>query len=402
MMKLLSALAFIAKYILIGLGIAALLVLLMPEKFNLNRLIDFNSQTQTEAQIQALKPTSDPATLIAKAKAAVVTLQVGSKAYPINSRQCFDNVRNHSSEQNACTFVNNGSGVIIDKEGYLITSAHVVTFSSRGQIFDQAESIIVSFNDSKTHSATIVGIDRESDLALLKLNNPNNLIEHFLPLATNKNTQVGETVYAIGTPYMGFEQTVTSGIISAKFFAKVSNYLQTDAQLRSGNSGGALINANGDLIGITQLSTQEVSGEQLLQNFAITAPDVARIASQLKQYGKVKRGWLGFSGDMSINLASISQERQLNTQQVAELESAIKQLPFGLGIVVTGLHANGPAEQAGLQLFDIVTKVNELPLYNSTDLLGAIWNKAPDDRVTVTYWRNGQEFKTEVVLGTKS
>ncbi len=389
MMKFFSSLVFIAKYILIGLGIAALFIVFMPDRFGIKSTKESNLLPQKTAIVD----------LIGEIRSAVVTLQAQSKPYPINSVMCLDGVRQFSQHQNACLYSNNGSGVIIDNQGHLVTSAHVVTFfSARGKTSDAAKTILVEFANGQKTTAKLLGFDLESDLALLKLPHATN---HFLPLSDLHSSRVGESVYAIGTPYMGFKQTVTSGIISARFFAKVSNYIQTDAQLRSGNSGGALINEQGQLIGITQLSAQELSGEKVFQNFAIEAGDVARIVKQLKTYGQVKRGWLGLNGDMSINLASIARENQLSDEQIAELRSEIKQLPFGMGIVVTGIDANGPADQAGLQVLDVVTKVNGKPIYNTSDLLGAIWNKSPNDKVTVSYWRHGKKQQTEVVLGDK-
>ncbi len=387
-MKFFSSLTFIAKYILIGLGFAALSVLLMPNRFGFS----FNQQ-ETVIPIKPVNTTE----MLATAKAAVVTLQVQSKAYPINSRQCFESVQSFNNQQNACRFFNNGSGVIIDQQGHLVTSAHVVTFTSRGQVFDQAETLLVEFSDGLKTTAEIVGLDLESDIALLKVASDKT---PFLPLSS-KDSQVGDPIYAIGTPYMGFHQTVTSGIVSAKFFAKVSNYMQIDAPLRTGNSGGALINTKGELVGITQLSTQEGSEEKLLQSFAIASSDVAVIVEQLQTNGEVARGWLGLNGEMSLNLESIVQENQLSNEQTNKLKDEISKLPFSQGIVVTGINRGGPADEAGLQVLDIVTEVNGKPLYSTSDLLGAIWNKKPDDKVHVTYFRNGNQSQTEVILGTK-
>ncbi len=387
-MKILSSLAFIAKYILIGLGIAALLVLLIPNRFG----VSLQNKNEHKEHSQPNTPA-----IIAQASPAVATLQVQSKTYPINSRQCFEGVRNYQNNQNACQFFNQGSGVIIDQQGHLVTSAHVVTFSLRGQVFDQAESVLVEFFDGQKTTAEIIGLDLQSDIALLKVATNKT---PYLNLS-NDEVQVGESIYAIGTPYMGFPQTVTSGIVSAKFFAKVSNYLQVDAQLRTGNSGGALINSKGELVGITQLSTQDVSGEKVFQNFAIAAPDVSDIVNQLKQSGEVSRGWLGLNGDMSTNIESIAKEAQLTTEQTTKLKSEISSLPFGQGIVITAINAGGPADQVGLQEFDIVTEVNGKAIYNTSDLLGAIWNKKPNDKVTVTYWRAGIKSQLEVTLGSK-
>lgn len=414
-MKIIKNLTFIAQYLLMGLGFAALLILLMPEQFGWQKI---NSQAALKPlQADSSKPNSNEESafiaateMLKAARQAVVTLQVRSKNYPINSQPCFYGVRAHNQNQNACSYFNSGSGVIIDQAGHIVTNAHVITFSARGQVFDQAETILVEFIDGKKAKATIKGIDLESDLALLKIDlktNPTLGEEmNFLPLTPITQAQIGEPIYAIGTPYMGFQQTVTSGIVSAKFFSRVSNYLQIDAELRTGNSGGALINTKGKLVGITQLSTQATSnqegtGEKILQNFAIAVHDVARVVEQLKEFGEVKRGKLGLNGDMSINLDSIISEKQLSPEFAQKLQQDIEKLPFGLGIVVTGIDANGAAEKAGIKEFDIVTQVNNQPIYNSNDLLGAIWNKKPNEKVQVTYWRNGRKAETEVFLGAK-
>lgn len=385
-MQFLTFIGYIVKYLLVGLGIAALFIVFIPGRFSIND----NSQktVQTEVQpIQQVTPFSGYSDMLEKARPAVVSIQARSPLIPLNDPECRNNLRAAPTGTNACAFLNNGSGVFIDQQGHIVTNAHVL---------DKAESIIVEMIDGQRLSAQLIGLDKDSDLALIKVNYQP---EYILPLATEDQSRVGDIVFAIGTPYMAFEQTVTQGIISAKFFSRVSHYIQTDAALRSGNSGGALVNSAGELVGITALSSRDESGEKTYQNFAIVAADVQHVVQELQKNGKVQRGWLGLNGDMTINFRSIVQEMNLSAQQQQTLASYIEQLPFGQGIVITALNGNGPADKAGLQPLDIITQVNEQPINSTADMMAAIWNLPPEAKITVEYYREGNKAETDVILG---
>lgn len=388
-MKLLEFFGFIIKYLLIGLGIAALFIVFMPDRFSSQHDETHKPAQQIQPPLEGNTQQQGFADMLEAVTPAVVGIKARSQAFPLNSEACSSRLQALPPETNACAFLNNGSGVFIDNDGHLVTNAHVL---------DKAATIVVELKSGQQLKASIVGIDVDSDIALLKVDAKP---AHFLPLPDTDSSRVGDWVFAIGTPNMAFNQTVTQGIISSKFFSRVSHYIQTDAALRPGNSGGALVNAQGELIGITSLSTQNEQGEKHYQSYAIVASNVAHVVEQLKAYGEVRRGWLGLDGDMTINLDSISMELNLNPEQKEQLQQRINQLPYGKGIVVTGINPQGPADQAQLQPLDIITKVNGKPIYNSIDLISSIWNLPPDSTVTIEYMRAGERRTQDIVLGQR-
>lgn len=385
-MQFLTFIGYIVKYLLVGLGIAALFIVFIPGRFSINSTNEPVNQTQAQPAQQTL-PFTGYADMLDKVKPAVVSIQARSKLYPFNDPECRNSLRAVPAGTNACAFLNNGSGVFIDSDGHIVTNAHVL---------DKAESVIIELLDGKKFAAQLVGLDKDSDLALLKVDHQP---DHFLTLDSEDHSRVGDIVFAIGTPYMAFEQTVTQGIISAKFFSRVSHYIQTDAALRSGNSGGALVNSQGKLVGITALSSRDESGEKTYQNFAIAAADVHHVVKELLDNGQVQRGWLGLNGDMTINFRSIVQEMNLSPEQQQTLASHIEQLPFGQGIVITAINGNGPADKAGLKSLDIITEVNGQSINSTADMMAAIWNFPPKTKVDIEYYRNGKRETTEVILG---
>ena len=386
-MKLLEFLGFIVKYLLIGLGIAALFIVFMPDRFSSQ---EKQSPQKTQPMAESPKVQHGFANMLANVTPAVVGIKARSQAFPLNSEACSSRLQALPPETNACAFLNNGSGVFIDDSGHLVTNAHVL---------DKASTIIVELKSGQQLKAEIVGVDVDSDIALIKVDAEPS---HYLPLPEGDSSQVGDWVFAIGTPNMAFNQTVTQGIISSKFFSRVSHYIQTDAALRPGNSGGALVNAEGELVGITSLSTQSEQGDKLYQSYAIVANNVAHVVEQLKEHGQVRRGWLGLDGDMTINLDSISLELALTPEQKQQLQSRIGQLPYGKGIVITGINTEGPADQAGLKPLDIITKVNGEPIYNSIDLISAIWNLPPQSSVDIEFMRGDEMLNQEITLGQRS
>ena len=188
-----------------------------------------------------------------------------------------------------------GSGVIISPDGYIVTNNHVITGAS---------SVQVTLNDNKTYKAEIIGTDSSSDIALLKIKTDEKL--PFLTFADSDNTQIGEWVLAVGNPF-NLTSTVTAGIISAKARnlgniqnGKVESYIQTDAAVNSGNSGGALVNLNGDLIGINTAIASSNSGTFMGYSFAVPSNIAKKVVEDLIEYGNVQKGVLGVSG-MELN-----------------------------------------------------------------------------------------------------
>ena len=268
---------------------------------------------------------------------------------------------------------NFGSGVIINKSGYILTNAHVVKDLS---------SIKVTLTDRREYTAKLIGADDKSDIALLKIEASD------LPVATLGNSgslKTGEWVVAIGAPF-GFENSVTAGIVSAKNRAlpqeNYTPFIQTDVAINPGNSGGPLYNLKGEVIGInSQIYSR--SGGFMGISFAIPIEVAINVAEQLKATGKVERGQLGI----------VIQEV---THDLAK--------SFGLdkptGALISNVLDGGPAQQAGLQVGDIIRSVNGEEVQVSTDLPMTIGALAPGKKIILGIWRKGQEIEVEIVLGS--
>lgn len=268
-----------------------------------------------------------------------------------------------------------GSGVIIHPQGYLLTNNHVI----RG-----ADEILVLLQDGREALATVIGTDPESDLAVLKIDLDN---LETISIGDPSQAMVGDVVLAIGNPY-GFGQTVTQGIISAtgRYGLKLStyeNFIQTDAAINPGNSGGALIDAKGNLLGINTAIYTKTGGSQGIG--LATPSDLAlRIMSDLVQYGKVIRGWLGIEVQ-AINLAMAQSN----------------QLPFNNGVVITGTAEGGPADQSGLMTGDIITTINGQPIGDGHAGMNFIAATRPGETVAVMIKREGKAMNINAVVGSR-
>jgi len=270
---------------------------------------------------------------------------------------------------------NEGSGVIVDPEGYIITNYHVIKDA-------QALSILLS-DDRTTSNVTIVGVDQEADIAILKIDLPN-LIS--MPWGNSDALEVGEAVLAIGNPY-GFFQTVTAGIVSGKerfntdSSYKPREFLQTDAAINPGNSGGPLINIRGELVGInTAIYGETYQGI----SFAIPSVLVRRIYEEIRKNGKVSYGWLGVS--MSPFPAFES------TQQGARR---------ALGVEISTVAPDSPAKQAGIKPGDIITNWDGLDIRNTSQLYHNILFTKPESEVTVKFLRDDQPGEIQVQVGKR-
>lgn len=266
-----------------------------------------------------------------------------------------------------------GSGVIVDaKHGYILTNAHVV---------EDAKSVIVTLNDSRHFNAKIIGMDKASDIALLRIN-AKKLIA--MPIGNSNNLKVGDIVAAIGNPY-GLNQTVSSGIVSALGrsalgIENLENFIQTDASINPGNSGGALVNGQGQLIGINTAILAPSRGSVGI-GFAIPSNIAKSVAMQLIQFGDVKRGALGVGAqDMTPELAAAF---HLNSTKSA---------------VVTEVMPNSPAEKAGLQIGDIIVAVNGTAVNNANDVVNAIAFLRVNSKASIAILRNNKPLTLSATI----
>ncbi len=268
-----------------------------------------------------------------------------------------------------------GSGVIINPNGYLLTNNHVIS---------GADEILVLLQDGREALATVIGTDPESDLAVLKIGLDN---LETITIGDPSQAMIGDVVLAIGNPY-GFGQTVTQGIISAtgRYGLRLStyeNFIQTDAAINPGNSGGALVDAQGKLLGINTAIYTKTGGSQGIG--LATPSDLAlRIMSDLIQYGKVIRGWLG-----------------IEVQALSPSAAQTYQLPFNNGVVITGTYQGGPADESGLQGGDIITLINGQPVGDGHAAMNFIAATRPGETVGIDILRDGKAINVSAVVGSR-
>ncbi len=263
-----------------------------------------------------------------------------------------------------------GSGVIISRAGYILTNYHVIR---------DADAIQVDLADGRTASARVVGVDPDTDLALLQIALP-----HLKPIHMGRSDDlhVGDVVLAIGDPY-GVGQTVTQGIVSALGRSQLGlstfeNFIQTDAAINPGNSGGALVNTRGQLVGINTALFSPSGGSNGI-GFAIPVNLARGVMKQLIAYGRVRRGYLGV-------------EPQDITPQLAQAF----QLKSTAGFIITSVARGGPADKAGLMPGDVIQTIDGDPVDNSRDALNRIAGKPPGTLVVLGGVRRGKSFHVEV------
>lgn len=268
--------------------------------------------------------------------------------------------------------VGTGSGVIISEDGYIVTNNHVIK---------DASEIEITLNNKKSYPAKVIGTDSKLDIALLKITADEKL--PYSVFANSDAIKIGEWVLAVGNPY-NLNSTVTAGIISAKARnlddSGIQSFIQTDAAVNPGNSGGALVNTRGELIGInTMISSQ--TGSYVGYSFAIPSNNARKIIEDLMEFGNVQRGVLGVEGG------------ELNAKASKEL--GVKETQ---GFYINKVQKNSGAEKAGLLKGDIIIKLDNQNISTFADLSGYINTKRPEDKVEVTFLRAGKTNVETVVL----
>ena len=270
--------------------------------------------------------------------------------------------------------IGSGSGVIISPDGYIITNDHVI---------EGASDIEVTINNNKVYKALLVGSDPYTDIAVLKIESKSPL--NYIPFGDSELIKVGEWVLAVGNPF-NLNSTVTAGIVSAKsrdlnkLDRKNQSFIQTDAAVNQGNSGGALINTKGDLIGINTAITS-LTGGFVGYSFAVPSNLARKVFEDLLEYGNVQKGLLGVTGNaLDQNLA----ERL----KINETE----------GFYVNDVESNLGAEKAGIIKNDIIIQIDNVKINKFSDMSGYLSTKRPGNSVKVRYIRSGKTFTTNVVL----
>ena len=278
------------------------------------------------------------------------------------------------------TFQAAGSGFIITEDGYILTNHHVV---------EDSDTVTVATFDDETYDAKVIGYDESNDIAILKIE-----AENLKPvtIGDSDKLRVGDTVYAIGNPLGELTFSLTHGIVSAlsrnvTTGSHTMNLIQTDCAINSGNSGGALFNSRGEVVGITnaKYSASGFTSEAEIDNvgFAIPVNSVTRIVTSIIENGYVLKPYIG------ITVAPLSDE----TASITGIKA---------GAVVQDVTEGAPAEQAGIKVHDVIVKIDDLDVKDSNTLVQAVAKANPGDVKTFTVYRQGQEMQLDVVIGSKT
>ncbi len=279
-----------------------------------------------------------------------------------------------------------GSGVVITGDGYIVTNNHVI---------ENADEIDVTLNNKKSYKAELIGADPSSDLAVLKINGSSSNNFPYMVWGNSDEVKLGQWVLAIGYPWT-LDVTVTAGIVSAKARSlglnksksatPIESFIQTDAAVNQGNSGGALVDTDGKLIGINSAIASQ-TGSYAGYSYAIPVNIVKKIVGDLVKYGAVQRAYLGvqYLGD-----------------DVPEEELKKQNIKSGEGVYVSGVAEDGAAKQAGIKTGDYIIGVNGVKISSGSELQEQVANYKPGDKITIDYFRDGKEYKSSVTLRNKS
>lgn len=268
--------------------------------------------------------------------------------------------------------VGTGSGVIISQDGYIVTNNHVIA---------NATQLQVTLNNNQTYEAELVGTDPNSDIALIKIDTDDKL--PYLAFGDSDNTKIGEWVLAVGNPF-NLTSTVTAGIVSAKARSldtrSNQSFIQTDAAVNPGNSGGALVNTNGDLIGInTAISSQ--TGSYVGYSFAVPSNIAKKVVNDIMEYGNVHKAYMGI------------RPAPIDTRDA--IERGINNID---GVYIEYIEEESGASEAGLELGDIIKKVDQIEIHKYPDLSGYLGTKRPNDTINVVVERDEELLTLPLVL----
>jgi serine peptidase DegS len=348
-----SALVFVLQSIVVGLAVAFLVVLVRPDLMPGIAGSDAGPASYADA--------------VSQSAASVANI------YTKRLVQSTDALTDRARFRVDTAFA---SAVVIDEEGYLVTNYHVFQ--------EDPTEIRVVFTDGRIVEPQIVGFDAETDLALLKVDVPG---LQPIRMARSDDLRIGDVVLAIGNPY-GLSTSVTQGIVSATGrnlyqLVTFANFIQTDAAINAGNSGGALVNTLGELVGINAAVLAQDPGTEGI-GFAIPVDLVRGVVEQIKLHGRVIRGYMGLLPD-----------------DLTDAERLAHGVESGQGIMLMEVYEGGPADQAGLRVDDIILEINGEPVYSQRQALLISASTAPGDSVEVVALRDGERFSTTVTAGER-
>ncbi len=364
-----SSLSFFLKWTLVGLATAA--ILLLARVWFAPSAVGVQSGVDRQPTLELTGPRRSFADAVSRASPAVVNIYTARLVQP-SARAQDGPLRENLSSVRGRVEGSLGSGVIVDAQGHLVTNHHVI---------QGADEIRVQLADGRIATPSIVGTDPDTDLAVLRVQ-----IEDvpFMPMGRSNELRAGDVVLAIGNPF-GLSQTVTQGIVSATGrgrlgVADFEDFIQTDAAINFGNSGGALINPDGELIGINTAVLSQALGTDGI-SFAIPVNMVRGVMDQIIQHGRVRRGWLGVSSE------------ELPREAAAALG-----INPPVALRINAVDPKGPAAQAGLRKNDIVTTLNGQSILNGEEALNRVAAMSPGSRLTIGGLRGKQPLQLSAQL----
>ena len=366
---------FIGLPVLTGLAVATVLLLLFPEFRDAADLSDQPNDLQYKTLSSDWSGPVSYAQAVRKAAPSVVNIYTRTMPrqnnHPLLTHPFFRRLYNQQQERAQSSL---GSGVIMDKAGFIVTNYHVV---------DNVDEILVLLYDGREVPASVVGSDPDTDLAVLKIASDN---LQDIPVGDPNQAEIGDVVLAIGNPF-GMGQTVTQGIVSATRrnglnLNTFENYIQTDANINPGNSGGALVDAYGNLLGINAAKINQDNSEGIA--FAVPADEVQKVLTHIIEHGRVIRGWLGFDAhQLTPNLA---ERLKINLSS---------------GLLITGIAKTGPAHTAGMRPGDIVISINGIPVTNAQRSISQIAEIIPGEPISLQIQRNNRRLDVTALAGER-
>ncbi len=396
-MKKVKTILGVAAIALLSSGVAAYTTYRMTPKQETNSFSDLFEQNEN-IRLAAYGTDAQPVDLTQAAEVAVHAVvhirstQMGKTQTVQDMPDFFDfffgDGRGQQRQVQTQPRVGYGSGVIISRDGYIVTNNHVV---------ENADEITVKLNDEREFKGRLIGTDADTDLALVKIEG-----DDFptLPVGNSDELKVGEWVLAVGNPF-NLNSTVTAGIVSAKArqigtsaangqAANIQSFIQTDAAINSGNSGGALVNARGELIGINAM-LYSPTGAYSGYGFAIPTSIMTKVVSDLKQYGTVQRALLGIRGN------TLGTDLTMSEEQTSQMRKKIEELGVTDGVYVAEVVDGGSAAGV-LKEDDVITGIDGKKIHKFSDLQEALAQHRPGDKIKVTIVRSKSEKTVDITL----